>query len=174
MLAQMSTDEPARPPSANRGVPGAPAGGTGCAPRYLADDGALEEFVAAWRAGRLPKPEWTHAAHVAVCAYHAWGQVALDDLVSAMRHGIRAYNDAVGTANTPTSGYHETLTRFWAGVVLEHLRTLQPGSRLDAARSAVDTYGAARGLHAAYYSFDVVGDRAARAAWVPPDRRPDS
>jgi hypothetical protein len=138
-------------------------------PPYLVDEASLDAFVAAWRAGTLPKPAWTHAAHVAVCAYHAWGDVRLDDVFAAMKAGIRAYNDAVGTANTTTSGYHETLTRFWATVVVSHLAAAQPASRADAVRSAVEVFGEARGLHAAYYRTDVVRDPVARATWVPPD-----
>ncbi len=139
-------------------------------PAHLAGEAALDAFVAAWRAGTLPKPEWTHAAHVAVCAWHAWEAPDVEAVFGAMKRGITAYNEAVGTANTDTSGYHETLTRFWAGVIVEHLRAANPPSRLDAVRSAVATFGAARTLHADHYSFDVVGDRRARAVWVPPDR----
>ena len=137
---------------------------------YLADEAALDAFIAAWRAGALPKPSWTHAAHVAVCAWHAYGSVAADEVFAAMKRGIVAYNEAVGTANTPTSGYHETLTRFWTEVVVAHLLEARPPSRLAAVRSAVEAYGTARSLHAARYSFDVVNDRRARAEWVPPDR----
>jgi hypothetical protein len=142
-------------------------------PPYLADEAALDAFLAAWRAGTLPKPDWTHAAHVAVCAAQAWGGGTVDEVFLAMKRGIVAYNTAVGTANTATSGYHETLTRFWAGVVVAHLRAAAPPSRLEAVRSAVATLGAARGLHRAHYSFDVVADRRARAGWVPPDRAPE-
>jgi hypothetical protein len=142
------------------------------APPYLADEAALDAFLDAWRTGRLPKPEWTHAAHVVVCAATAWGGGAVDEVFSAMKRGIVAYNEAVGTANTATSGYHETLTRFWAGVVVGHLRDAAPPSRIEAVRSAVAALGAARGLHVAHYSFDVVADRRARAEWVPPDRTP--
>ena len=140
-------------------------------PAYLADEAALDAFVAAWRAGTLPKPEWTHAAHVAVCAWHAWGGAPVEAVFAAMKRGITAYNEAVGTANTATSGYHETLTRFWAGVIVDHLRARgrrQPSRRRCARPSP--PYGAARTLHAAHYSFDVVADRRARAEWVPPDR----
>lgn len=136
---------------------------------YLADEASLDAFVASWRAGTLPKPAWTHAAHVAVCAYHGWRNVPLDEVFAAMKAGIRAYNEAVGTANTATSGYHETLTRFWATVVVSHLAAAQPASRVDAVRSAVEVFGEARGLHAAYYRTDVVRDPVARASWVPPD-----
>lgn len=143
------------------------------APPYLADEAALDAFLDAWRTGRLPKPEWTHAAHVAVCAATAWDGGTVDAVFSAMKRGIVAYNEAVGTANTPTSGYHETLTRFWAGVVVGHRRAAAAPSRIEAVRSAVAALGAARGLHAAHYSFDVVADRRARAEWVPPDRTPE-
>jgi hypothetical protein len=143
------------------------------APPYLADEAALDAFLEAWRTGRLPKPEWTHAAHVAVCAAQAWGGGTVEEVFSAMKRGIVAYNGAVGTANTATSGYHETLTRFWAGVVVEHLRAAAAPSRIAAVRSAVAALGAARGLHAARYTVDVVADRRARAEWVPPDRGPE-
>ena len=139
-------------------------------PPYLADEAALDAFLSAWRTGQLPKPQWTHAAHVAVCAAHAWDGATVDAVFSHMKRGIVAYNEAVGTANTATSGYHETLTRFWAGVVVAHLRAVAPPTRLDAVRSAVAAFSAARGLHVAHYSFDVVADRRARAVWVAPDR----
>ncbi|MGD9905516.1 MAG: hypothetical protein AB7U83_18760 [Vicinamibacterales bacterium] len=141
-------------------------------PAWLADEAALDAFIAAWRAGTLPKPEWTHAAHVGVCAWHAWDGAALEAVFAAMKRGITAYNLAVGTANTATSGYHETLTRFWVGVVVAHGRQARAATRLEAVRSAVAAYGTARGLHSEYYGFDVVNDSRARAAWVPPDRRP--
>ena len=139
-------------------------------PGYLRDAAALDAFVAAWRAGTLPKHEWTHAAHVAVCAWHGWNDAPLDEVFAAMKRGITAYNAAVGTANTATSGYHETLTRFWAGVIVEHLRAAKPATRFEAVRAAVAAFGAARTLHAEHYTFDVVADRRARAVWVPPDR----
>ena len=134
----------------------------------LTDDAALDAFVGAWRAGTLPKPAWTHAAHVAVCAAEAWPDAASDALAARMKAGILAYNTAVGTANTPTSGYHETLTRFWCDRVLAHQAARPEPTRLAAVRSAVAVYGEARGLHAEFYSFDVVRDQTARAVWVPP------
>jgi hypothetical protein len=137
---------------------------------WLDDDAALDAFVAAWRRGTLAKSGWTHAAHVAVCAWHAWPATPVDEVFAVMKRGIRAYNEAVGTANTATSGYHETLTRFWAGVIVEHVRAAAPASRLAAVRGAVAAFGGQRALHTTAYSFDVVADRRARAEWVPPDR----
>lgn len=135
---------------------------------FLTDDAALDAFVAAWQDGTLPKAAWTHAAHVAVCAFYCWGGAPVDRVFATMKAGILAYNAAVGTANTATSGYHETLTRFWAEIIVTHVAAVAPGSRLDAVRSAVDTFGHNRQLHAAYYRGDVVRDPVARARWVAP------
>ena len=79
---------------------------------FLTSPAFLEQFLDSWEAGTLPKPQWTHAAHVAVGACYTvrFGASALEHT----RAGIRRYNEAVGTVNGPDSGYHETLTRFWS------------------------------------------------------------
>ncbi len=137
------------------------------APRYefLRSDVAFREFLAVWEGGRLPRSDWTHAAHVAVGAAYVvrFGPGALDEL----RQGIKRHNAAVGTVDSSTSGYHETLTRFWAGLVsrvVEGLATEWP-----AACRAVERFGEERDLHRLYYSFDVVRDPTARVSWVSPD-----
>ena len=68
----------------------------------------------------LPKAAWTHEAHVAIgaCYVLRYGESAVNEL----RRGIKRHNAAVGTVDTPTSGYHETLTCFWAGVVSRLVR----------------------------------------------------
>jgi hypothetical protein len=63
----------------------------------------------------LPKSEWTHEVHLMTGLYHAaaYGEKAMD----IMRERIRAYNEAVGTVNSDTHGYHETITHFWLWAV---------------------------------------------------------
>jgi hypothetical protein len=134
-------------------------------PAFLETRESFDGFVRAWEAAKLPKAQWTHAAHVAMGAGYVvrYGTAAVDE----MRNGIRRHNAAVGTADTEDSGYHETLTCFWTGVLG---RTVAGFSDpWLAARHAAEKFGADRNLHRLYYSFDVVEDRAARAAWVPPD-----
>ncbi len=58
----------------------------------------------------LPKPEWTHAAHFAVALWLMRHRPALD-LDREMPGLIRAFNEATGTANSDSGGYHETITR---------------------------------------------------------------
>ena len=138
---------------------------------FLSDEATLDDFVARFHGHRMAKAEWTHGAHVAVCAYHAWGRDA-DATVAVMRPAILSFNESVGTANTATSGYHETLTRLWATVVSDFLREQPAPTRWEAVRAAVDRFGEDRDLHRLYYRHDVVNDATARASWVPPDRVP--
>jgi hypothetical protein len=138
---------------------------------FLESAGALETFVAGWRACVLKKSAWTHAAHVAVTGYYAFDNPP-ETVFTEMKRGILAFNTAVGGVNGPDSGYHETLTRFWSNMITTSLRDHQPKSRLDAATCAVRIFGEDRDLPALFYSFDVVRDRHARREWVLPDQQP--
>jgi hypothetical protein len=140
-------------------------------PEHLFTPEALESFLHRFETGTLPKAEWTHAAHVAAAAYYLHGS-SFTIVLPFMRARISAFNLAVGGANTPTSGYHETLTYFWLLIVAEFLRQNPPASKLAAARHAVATFGEARTLHSLYYSGDLVKDSAARLAWRAPDLLP--
>ena len=132
---------------------------------FLDSRESFDAFVKAWEAGQLPRAAWTHEAHLAVgaCYVVRHGSSAVDEL----RRGIKRHNAAVGTPDTATSGYHETLTCFWTGVVSRLVKGIS--DPWLAARRAVETVGQARDLHRLYYTFDVVRDEKARASYVPPD-----
>ena len=136
---------------------------------FIESEQVLEEFLRLWEAGTLPRSSWTHGAHVAVAAYYAFDHPQ-ETAFQMTKSGILHFNVCVGTANTEDSGYHETLTRFWAGVVGGFVRSGQFPSRLEAVRSAVRQFGEDRDRHRLHYSFDVVRDRRARREWIQPDR----
>ncbi len=111
----------------------------------------------------LPKPEWTHEAHVAAC----WAAVrrhGADEALTLLRSGIKRYNEATGVANTPSSGYHETITRYYVAAVA---RIADRAFAEVLADPTVDREGPL-----AHWSRDVLFTREARAAWVEPDRAP--
>jgi hypothetical protein len=137
----------------------------------LASESELQRFVEAWKSGRLPKTEWTHAAHVAMAAYFAFDHAA-DATFAIMKAGILHHNTSVGTPNTEDNGYHETLTRFWAGEIAAFVRTGRFTSRLETVRAAVKEFDGDRDRFRQFYSFDVVRDRRARREWVAPDCEP--
>ncbi len=136
---------------------------------YADTPDTLEAFVAAWHAGGVSRAEWTHGAHVAVCACYAFDRDP-DEAFAIVKAGILAFARTHGIVQTATSGYHETLTRIWTLAIAAHVRASGATSRWEAARLALDRFGDDRDLPQRAYSFDVVRDPRARAAWVPPDR----
>ena len=136
---------------------------------FAATPDTLEAFIAAWHAGRLTRAEWTHGAHVAVCAYYAFDRDR-DATFAIVKAGILDFARACGIVHTATSGYHETLTRFWTLVIAAHVRDSGATSRWAAAQAALDRFGDDRELPQRAYSFDVMRDVRARAEWVAPDR----
>jgi hypothetical protein len=58
----------------------------------------------------LPRAMWTHAAHFAATLWLLRYRPEIE-LVTEMPGFIRGYNEAIGGANTDTSGYHETITQ---------------------------------------------------------------
>ena len=127
----------------------------------------IDEFLAAFEAGTLPKPRWTHAAHLltGACYVHALGEAAAID---KMRLCVKRYNVAVGGQNTDTSGYHETVTVAWIKLLARLLREFSPIDRGSFAAIAVARYEADRSIWSRYYDFDLVNSVQARHTWVPP------
>ena len=137
----------------------------------LESEPQLHKFVEAWKAGKLPRAEWTHSAHVAMAAYFAFDHAA-EATFAIMKACILHHNTSVGTPNTEDNGYHETLTRFWSSEIGDFVRSGHFASRLEAVRAAVSAFGSDRDRFRLFYSFDVVRDRRARREWIAPDREP--
>ena len=80
----------------------------------------IEELVRAFEARTLPKAQWTHHAHLTVGAWYL-SRLSREASLVQLRRCIRAYNESVGTANTDSSGYHETLTCLYLDGIAQHL-----------------------------------------------------
>ena len=87
-------------------------------PRLFHSDAEIEHIGEGLVARTLPRPEWTHEAHLAATTYLLTRRPDID--VDRELPGIiRAYNESVGGVNDDTQGYHETITRvFLHGVRL--------------------------------------------------------
>src|SRR3981081_4742380 len=157
-------------PVATKNMDASKAPATGEVFALLENELALQRFVVGWKAGKLPKAAWTHAAHVAMAAYFAFDHAA-DATFAIMKTGILHHNTSVGTPNTEDNGYHETLTRFWSSEIGEFVRTGHFASRLEAVRAAVSAFGSDRDRFRRFYSFDVVRDRRARRGGGAPARQ---
>ena len=144
-------------------------------PELPATDPEIDAFIAAFEAGTLAKERWTHGAHLltGACYVHSFGeQVA----IARMRERVSAYNLAVGGQNTPTSGYHETVTIFWIkllALVVSNLKAMDPGiSRAGLLHLAVKGLVNERNIYREYYDFDILKSEEARRTWIAPNIRP--
>lgn len=141
-------------------------------PAFLNSGDDLNVFLEGFWSGTFPGKQWTHGAHVAMAACVLWSE-PIRIALPMIRDGIRAYNVAQGGQNTPTSGYHETLTRLWIGAVAAFLATLPADiGRLEAAQAAYARFAGSSSMFKPMYSFDLVKSEQARAEWVAPDAGP--
>src|ERR1019366_4432490 len=132
------------------------------------DEAALQSLIAGFEDGTWPGAQWRHSSHLALAACYI---LDYPDAMNLLRTRIAGYNESQGGKNTPDSGYHETITRFWVEIISRFIGRLPPDlSRLEVARRVVASFGNRRDLFRDYYDFDVVTSREARAAWVPPIR----
>ena len=129
-------------------------------------------LVLEFETGALPHARWTHREHLTVAF---WYLSRLDEAKATerIRVGILFLNDCHGTPNTDTRGYHETLTRFWIGVVGKFLKESDTErSKLELANQLIEEYVRRSGLWRNYYSFDLLKSVESRRNWIEPDVRP--
>lgn len=130
-------------------------------------DGLAAQFVAA----TLPKDAWTHEAHLIVGLWHVERYGAVEAL-ERLRSSIRRLNDAHGTPNSDTRGYHETITTAYVQL-LDAFRSRYPVATLEeCAGLLLDSPVARPDLLFDYYSRQRLLSVEARRAWVEPDLRP--
>jgi hypothetical protein len=135
------------------------------------DARALDELVAAFRARTLTHAAWTHSAHLSVGAWHVHRHGAAGAL-ARLREDIRRLNDAHGTVNSATSGYHETITAAFVRLLDEALATFPPDVPLERRIEALlaGPLGGSRVL-LVFWSREVLMSPRARAEWIEPDLR---
>ncbi len=137
--------------------------------RYFADDAAVRHVGEGLLARSLPKDEWTHEAHLAVCL---WLLIERGDILPErdLPQIIRAYNIACGAVNDDTQGYHETLTQLYIRGVRGYLTGAPAGGLAARVNALLASEIAPRDWPLRYYSREVLFCVAARQCWVEPDR----
>jgi hypothetical protein len=137
---------------------------------FFDSDHAIERIAAGLGARTLPKKEWTHAAHWAAAF---WLLSRHGDAAQQQMPGlIRAYNEAVGVANTDTGGYHETITQASLRAARAWLAAHAGQPLHEALETFLGTgYGRPDWL-LAYWSRPRLFCVEARRTWVEPDLQP--
>jgi hypothetical protein len=137
--------------------------------RLFADDAAVRHVGEGLLARSLPKAEWTHEAHLAACL---WLLRERPDFVPErdMPGTISAYNLSVGTDNTDSAGYHETLTQLYIRGVRAFAETLPEGIGLaEAVNALLESEIGDRQWPLCFYSRERLFSVKARRGWVEPD-----
>ena len=120
----------------------------------------------------LPKPQWTHAGHCVATLYllHAHPELALERDLPGI---IARYNAAMGTPNTDSGGYHETVTQLYVAALRDFVARQPAGLPLfEICNRLLASPVAARDFPFRYYSKDRLFSVAARRRWVEPDLAP--
>jgi len=139
--------------------------------RFFDSDAAIRRVGEGLLARNLPKPEWTHEAHLAACA---WLVLERPDVTpeTDMPGIIRSYNEAVGGVNDDTQGYHETLTQLYILGVRRFLSTCEADGLLAKVNALLASDMAPRDWPFRFYSRELLFSVSARRGWVEPDLAP--
>ncbi len=129
-----------------------------------------DEHIRQFEERSLPLDLWNHRAHLKV-AYLYLTRFPFDEALSRMRDGVRAYNAAHGITDSPTGGYHETMTHAWLQLIHTTLRQFGPAVSADAFFDAQSQLSQKRNL-LLFYSRDRIMSPEAKASFVTPDLAP--
>ena len=75
-------------------------------------DPEIQSIIGSFEHGTLPKEDWHHREHLIV-AYWYLEKFPKDEATFKIKIGINNYNRLNGIQQTPSGGYHETLTVFF-------------------------------------------------------------
>jgi hypothetical protein len=131
----------------------------------LSDD----ELWLAFGASTIPPGDWTHRAHLRV-AWMFMKRHPLDEAHVLMRVGIIRLNAFHGLVETPSRGYHDTLTRLWLSLMASLMKTTDEPSSGAFVDACIDSLGKDAVLR--HYSRELVTSVRARAMFVEPDLLP--
>lgn len=127
-----------------------------------------QAFISEFEACRLPRARWTHAAHLAVGFWYLLQHPPAEALRLA-RARISLHNEGIGTANTDTGGYHETITRGYLHGIAEHQARHAALPPLESLLLLLSSPLASSDWLLKYYSRDRLFSVQARRGWVEPD-----
>ena len=137
-------------------------------PRLWPHDEAIRRVGEGFLACTLPKPEWTHEAHISTTCWlilerpGIMPERALPDL-------IRRYNESVGGVNSDTEGYHETITQIFIRTLRRVLTKSEGRGLAERVNAVLLAPEGRRDWPLRFYSAELLFSKRARLGWVEPD-----
>ncbi len=133
---------------------------------------AVDDLIRRFADCSLPRAEWTHEAHLTVGLWHVQTFGPSEALVR-LRDGIRRLNESHGSANTATTGYHETITCAYVELLAQFLARYAIDYPLEQVLCELLTSPlAARNALLTFYSHDYLFSTSARLSRAEPDLLP--
>ena len=129
---------------------------------------SIIDFIEAFENQTLPISEWNHEAHLVVAIYYT-NRYTFSEALERVRKGIIAYNETVGTPNSDTSGYHETLTRFWLWVANDFIKKLRSNDLALLCNTFIQSEVSDKHFPLKFYSREVLLSSEARWQWIAPN-----
>ncbi|MES2338622.1 MAG: hypothetical protein V4537_11035 [Pseudomonadota bacterium] len=139
--------------------------------RPFADDAAVVRVGEGLLDRTLPRPDWTHEAHLAACLYLLTERPDID-VDAAIGGIISAYNASVGGVNDDHSGYHDTITHASVAGVRLFLRDCSERGLAARVNALLATPMGRRDWPLRFYSPERLFSVEARRRFVTPDVAP--
>lgn len=139
------------------------------APRLFSSDAEIERIGEGLLARALPRPDWTHEAHLAATTYLLLRRPDIN-IDNQLPDIIRSYNESVGGVNSDSEGYHETITRTYVAGVRLFLAEVKNGEALHKlVNELLLSPMGRRDWPLRFYSRERLFSVEARRCFVPPD-----
>jgi hypothetical protein len=137
-------------------------------PRLWPNDEAIRRVGEAMLACTLPKPEWTHEAHIATTC---WLILERPDVQPErdLPAFIRRYNESVGGVNSDSEGYHETITQLFIRTLRWSLAGGEGRELHERVNAILLAPEGRRDWPLRFYSSELLSSKEARLGWVEPD-----
>lgn len=131
----------------------------------------VASFIRDFEALCLPKSGWTHQAHLIAGFWYA-NKHEPNEALNIIRERIQRHNESVGTANTDSSGYHETITRLYMSAIATHIALHRNAGFEDSLALLLASPLGESAWPLTFYSRELLFSVAARRDWVEPDLKP--
>ncbi len=140
-------------------------------PRLFASDADVIRIGEGLLDRSLPRPDWTHEAHLAACLYllRERPDIDVDARIATI---ISGYNATVGGVNDDTQGYHDTITRVFVHGVRWHLIATEAQGLAESVNTLLVSPVGRRNWPLRFYSRERLFSVAARRGFVAPDLAP--
>ncbi len=137
-------------------------------PRLFTSEAEIERIGEGLLARTLPRPDWTHEAHLAATTYLLLRRTDVDS-DKQLPGIIRGYNESVGGVNSDTEGYHETITRVFLRGVRLFLAEADKAEPFELVNQLLLSPMGKRDWPMRFYTSERLFSVEARREWVRPD-----